>query len=61
MKTGITITKPSGSGKSSVARAGLFHALRSGRLACNDLLVEDNRPPRKKRRDFRVVLIAPSD
>jgi len=30
--TFITIAGPSGSGKSSVARAGLFHALRTGRI-----------------------------
>ena len=32
----IVIAGPSGSGKSSVARAGLFHALRSGRLTKSD-------------------------
>jgi cytidylate kinase len=32
----ITIAGPSGSGKSSVARAGLFHALRQGRLPKSD-------------------------
>ena len=32
----ITIAGPSGSGKSSVARAGLFHALRRGRLPKSD-------------------------
>ncbi len=32
----ITIAGPSGSGKSSVARAGLFHALRSGQLTKSD-------------------------
>ena len=32
----IVIAGPSGSGKSSVARAGLFHALRSGRLEKSD-------------------------
>jgi cytidylate kinase len=32
----ITIAGPSGSGKSSVARAGLFHALRQGRLPRSD-------------------------
>ena len=31
--TFIAITGPSGSGKSSVARAGLFHALRTGKIA----------------------------
>ena len=34
--TFITISGPSGSGKSSVARAGLFHALRTGRLEKSD-------------------------
>jgi ATP/maltotriose-dependent transcriptional regulator MalT len=32
----IVIAGPSGSGKSSVARAGLFHALRNGRLPKSD-------------------------
>ena len=32
----VTISGPSGSGKSSVARAGLFHSLRSGQLERSD-------------------------
>ena len=32
----LALMGPSGSGKSSVARAGLFHALRSGRLTKSD-------------------------
>src|SRR5690606_273871 len=32
----VVLAGPSGSGKSSVARAGLFHALRQGRLGGSD-------------------------